>query len=250
MAQSERLIFATLNVRGLRSSQKQAQLRRLLNRKRLAFVAIQETKIESEEETEKALRPFLSQFNVCVSHAKGLSAGCWLFLKKSLPCSALCTSVDEEGRYICCDFLLQRVPWRIINLYAFNDVPKRLELFEKVRNLIDVDRCTVLMGDFNCICEAIDRYNSSGKRDGSGELLFGIVDNAGLIDIGVSNWATAYTRVQGSSHARLDRIYVSSSLLSRKISCSTEAVSFSDHCIVIAQIGENRHKQFRPQWAL
>ncbi|XP_065304441.2 uncharacterized protein [Dermacentor albipictus] len=48
MALSQQLLFATLNVRGLRSLQEQAQLRRLLSRKRLDFVAVQETKITGQ----------------------------------------------------------------------------------------------------------------------------------------------------------------------------------------------------------
>lgn len=250
MAHSERLNFATLNVRGLRSSQKQAQLRRLIARKRLDFVAIQETKIESDEETERALRPFLCDYNVCVSHANGLSAGCWLFLRKSLPRSAITTSVDNEGRYICCDIVLQGVPWRIISLYAFNEVSQRLDFFNNLSGLIASDRCTVLMGDFNCVCDPNDRRNRDSRRDKSGELLSDIVANAGLIDIDTSGHVTAYTRLQGCSCARLDRIYVSSSLISREWSCNTEPVSFSDHCIVIGQMGANRRNQFRPQWAL
>ncbi|XP_037564573.1 zinc finger protein 800 [Dermacentor silvarum] len=54
MALWQQLSFATLNVRGLRSRQKQMQLRRLLSSKRLDFVALQETKTSSDEDTAKA----------------------------------------------------------------------------------------------------------------------------------------------------------------------------------------------------
>lgn len=251
MALTQQLLFATLNVRGLRSLQKQAQLRRLLSRHRLDFVAVQETKIESDDETERALRPFLSEYNVCVSHALGLSAGCFLFLKKSLLCSAFSYHVDAEGRYIYCDFVLQGVPWRIVNLYAFNDAAKRILLFDTVSNLLDCERCIVLMGDFNCVCDPSDRSGINIQRDRSGEVLSNVIENAGLIDIGASGQGScSYTRIQGHSYARLDRIYVSSSLLSRGLSCSTIPVSFSDHCMVIAKIGEKSVTNFRPQWAL
>lgn len=111
MTLTQQLLFATSNVRGLRSLKKQAQLCRILSRHHLDFVAVQETKIESDDETERALRPFLSEYNVCVSHALGLSAGCFLFLKKSLLCSAFIYHVDAECRYVYCDFVLQGVPW-------------------------------------------------------------------------------------------------------------------------------------------
>lgn len=79
------LIFATLNLCGLRSRQKQVQLRLLFRSGRLDFVAVQETKIESELETGRALESFLSNYKVLVTHAVDSDAGCFLLLRKGLP---------------------------------------------------------------------------------------------------------------------------------------------------------------------
>lgn len=245
------LTFATLNLRGLRSRQKQMQLRRLLTGKRFDFVAVQETKLESDDETERALRLFQHDYNICVSHSVGLSAGCLLLLKNNLPYSAFSYEVDTEGRFICCDFVLHGVAWRLVNIYAFNDIGRQAAFFESMAPLLDCDRETVLMGDFNCVCDDNDRVGQSSRRDKSGEVLAEITEIAGLVDIGASHRGScSYTHIQGLSHARRDRISISSTILSRGWSCVTEPVSFSDHCIVIAQLGKNSNVKFRPRWAL
>lgn len=249
VALSHQLIFATVNVCGLRSRQKQVQLRRLLFSRHFDFVAVQETKIDSDEDTEKALKPFLSVFHVFVSHDVGLSAGCLLFLRKSLPYSAVEYNVDSEGRFIQCDFMLYGLPWRLINVYAFNDALRRINLFENITTLLDCDRDVVFMGDFNCVCNRNDRTGPS-RSDRSAEVLSLIVEKAGLIDTGASSSLPSYTHAQGSTHTRLDRIYVSSVLISPEMSCRAEPVSFSDHCIVTTQIGKNTRSNFRPNWAL
>lgn len=65
--------FGTLNVRGLRNKRRQGQLLHLMRGWKLDILAIQETKIQSDEGTAEALAPFQSEYEVCVSHAKGLS---------------------------------------------------------------------------------------------------------------------------------------------------------------------------------
>lgn len=108
------LHFITLNVRGLRSKRKQRQLLRLLNYEHVDIAAVQETKLSSDEDIAEALEPFRDDFEVCVSHAVGFSAGCFLFLRKSLGYPSVSLSVDQEGRLISCDLSLRQSEWRII----------------------------------------------------------------------------------------------------------------------------------------
>ncbi|KAG0435897.1 hypothetical protein HPB47_018256, partial [Ixodes persulcatus] len=61
--------FATLNVRGLASSRKQYQLQRLVEDEQPDFLAVQETKLQTEENIERALRPYLRRYEVAASHA-------------------------------------------------------------------------------------------------------------------------------------------------------------------------------------
>lgn len=51
----------------------------------ISSLAIQETKVESDEATAFLLTPFLHYIEVCVSHANGLPGGLMLFKKKKSP---------------------------------------------------------------------------------------------------------------------------------------------------------------------
>lgn len=110
--------FATLNVRGIAARKKQAQLKRLLLDNCIDVLALQETKLSCDERIEKALEPFLLEYEACVSHAVGTSAGCFLFLKKTLPLTELTFITDEKGRFILCDFCLFGIYYRVICVYA------------------------------------------------------------------------------------------------------------------------------------
>nr|XP_054933534.1 uncharacterized protein LOC129387866 [Dermacentor andersoni] len=75
MASQTSLTLATLNVRGLASRKKQSQLYRLLMEEDLDVLAVQETKVEGEEETANMLRGFAARYHAVVSHAIGRSGG-------------------------------------------------------------------------------------------------------------------------------------------------------------------------------
>lgn len=69
------LRVATLNVRGFGARRRQLQLSRLLLENDIYILAIQETKIESEEQTNVMVEIFRSRYNLCVCHAVGKSGG-------------------------------------------------------------------------------------------------------------------------------------------------------------------------------
>lgn len=116
----EPISFGTLNVRGLNARKKQCQLQRLLNLKKIDLLAVQETKLSTEEDVTRVLQPFLAAYEVCVAHSQGLSGGCFLFLKKCVPIANLTAMTDEQGRLAFCDFTLGRKKWHMVCLYAPN----------------------------------------------------------------------------------------------------------------------------------
>lgn len=95
--------IATLNVRGMASRTKQHQLRRLLLTEQLDIVAVQETKISTDESTAQALEMYLGMYEVCVSHAVRTSEGCFLLLKKSVSLVVVSVVSDFAGRLVYCD---------------------------------------------------------------------------------------------------------------------------------------------------
>lgn len=89
------LRVATLNVRGLAARRRQYQLSRLFLDNDLDVVAVQETKVESEEQTSRMLQPFSARYNVCVCHSVGRSGGCALFLRSSVGIVIVCCCLYE-----------------------------------------------------------------------------------------------------------------------------------------------------------
>lgn len=174
--------FASLNVRGLNSSRKQYQLQRLLAKEKLDILAVQETKMSEDEQVERALRPFLLRYEVCVSQAVGVSAGCFLFLKKTLNISNLSVISHDQGRFIICDFTMSELPWRVICIYAPNKVKERELCFNYLRPYLECDHMVVFFGDFNCVCNASDRSTQRNVNDSSANLLSEIIDEYDMID--------------------------------------------------------------------
>ncbi|KAH9359595.1 hypothetical protein HPB48_016221 [Haemaphysalis longicornis] len=50
----------------------------------LDVVVVQETKVESQDGTDRMVQPFTGRYYVCVSHATGTSAGWAVFLRNSI----------------------------------------------------------------------------------------------------------------------------------------------------------------------
>lgn len=118
MAPQVSFSFATLNVRGLASKKKQSQVYRLLLEENLDVLAVQETKVEGEEETGSMVLKFTSRYFATVSQAIGTSGGCVLFVRK-LPGLVIENVFScSSGRVVWCDIVYCDTEWRIICVYA------------------------------------------------------------------------------------------------------------------------------------
>lgn len=232
--------IATLNARGLGASRKQYQLQRLLLDENLDIVAVQETKLSDDESIARLVKPFLPAHDVCVSHAVGVSAGCLLFLKKSIRLSELSIVSDECGRLVVCDFLMYDVQWCVICIYAPNQVNERLAFFRHVEQYLTNDKMIVLLGDFNCVCKPSDRSNELVRPDKSAQFLSEMTERFDLEDVATvqqKQQAFRFTHFQRSAHAKLDRIYISVELAGSLSNYNVKPVFFSDHCLVAVTIG-------------
>lgn len=115
----------TVNVRALAAKRKQAQLHRLLTERGLDVLAIQETKIDRNEETATMADRFTLRYYACISHAVSSSAGCVLFVEK-LPGLVVETETSyDSGRLVICDILYHAVSFRMICVYAPNRADER-----------------------------------------------------------------------------------------------------------------------------
>lgn len=120
MASATSLTFATLNVRGFAAKRKQSQVHRILTDHNIDLLAIQETKVEGEQDTESIVQRFTSRFYAVVSHAVGTSAGCIVFIKKLPSLEVQAYTSCPSGRCVVVDFAFACSEWRLICVYAPN----------------------------------------------------------------------------------------------------------------------------------
>lgn len=242
-----KITCGTLNVRGLSSPKRQYQLMQFLERfPDLDIIAVQEAKIECENETHRMIEThFMYLYDVVVSHAKLRSGGCLLLIKKSLPFTYVYHATDNEGRVVMLDCKIRNESWRIVSVYAPNDCNECQVFFESILPYMDTSSNLLLLRDFNCVLDDRDRSSQRKVNDQSTAALRAIIDKCGMTDIFENGHRTAfrYTHFQNTSHARLDRIYVS--LLDRKSIQDYKVIPayFSDHCLVVATVGTRTSQQ-------
>lgn len=88
----------------------------------------------------------------------------------------------------------------------------------------------VLLGDFNCVTRLCNRFGSSLIRDLSGDVLNCFAYEYNLSDVGVFPHASVqHSHFQGSSHARLDRVYIFNRLWGALSDYIVRPVLFRDH---------------------
>lgn len=253
MLENAPLKVATLNVRGLGSVKRKFQLKKLLEAKQIDILGIQETKVESEAHTDTMVQPFLEAYHVAVSHAVGTAGGCCIFLKKALIAEVDRVQSSPEGRFVCCDFNYGEHPFRAVCVYAPTKSRQRRVFFEDVVKLVDCDKQVLFFGDLNCVSTPADRANQSAKIDSSALFLEKCTNDLCLEDVATLVTATRaarYTHYQGTSHARLDRIYVSAELTPSCTGYAVDAVAFSDHCLVSVCVGGKKQRQVKFNWDL
>lgn len=244
--------IGTINVRGLGARRRQCQLSRLFLENDVDLIAVQETKVESVEQTEQIISHFRASYNVCVCHAVGTSGGCVLLLRNSMGIVEESVIASDDGRLVVCDFFFSEMYWRVVCVYAPNKENERKVFFESVESFLNTDRNVILLGDFNCVCNAEDRVKARPVRDKSALLLNTLIHEYQLEDVGATlacGQLLEFTHYQNQSHARLDRIYVSMKLVSCCSSYKVHQVSFSDHALVMFTLGRKQTKS-RFSWDL
>lgn len=250
---STRLRAATLNIRGMASRRRQYQVRRLLLESDLDLLAVQETKIDSESGTDSMVETFRDRYSVCVSHAVGNSAGCCLFLRNSVGIEVQSVFSCVSGRYVVADYMFGKKGFRTVCVYAPTKPKPRMKFFEELTKFFVCDRSLIVMGDFNCVFSNYDRSNKNAPGDPSAHFLETKLSENSLHD--VTTFVTAqddvkFTHFQGFSHARLDRIYVSSELASESYNYQVEPQAFSDHCLVSISLGAKVKRKAEFNWDL
>lgn len=222
------LRLVSVNVRGLRSSDKRLNLFNQLLQSRWDIVFLQETYHASPAEADLWLRHGAGpgralQWQSFWSHGSTHSRGAGVLINPGAPFTAQGAAMtDRAGRVVRVDGTLQDEPITLVNVYAPVEPENRADFFLNVLlPMLPTDRPLCIGGDFNCIADLRDQRSSSPSRHRLTGYAGGleVVENSrDLVDA----WrhqhptnSTAFTFVAQQSAARLDRWLISSSLLSR-----------------------------------
>lgn len=126
----------------------------------------------------------------------------------------------------------------IINIYAPSGAEKRTERERFFTNEVTavrppVHRNVILAGDFNAI---IDKRDSTSQNNIS-RALKALISGSDLCDVwDTTQHRNGYTYYSHNAASRIDRIYVTERLYSRKTGVERVAAAFTDHMAVILRL--------------
>ena len=159
---------------------------------------------------------------------------------------------DHEGRILCADITLANTKLRLINIYAPNIASERRLFIKNLETYLITSREIIIGGDWNCIENLLlDKMGGNEDRgtDGAKEL-FQLKTDFHLKDV----YRVKHPKLQqysyrwGAIHVRLDRFYMSDSLLPWVKKIQYTPCTVTDHYYVDFSLNEiirNKH-QFGP----
>lgn len=235
--------IATFNVVSLISFKRKNWLLDLLNNENIDIALLQETKLSSLEDSQNFVRLFGHKFwcfHTLTSARVGSTA---ILIRKNPSLKIVDCELAENGRFCLVDVLVGSELVRFACVYAPNETTDRSDLFTALRAYLCVSGTVFLGGDFNCVLRANDRAGRDGGADASSRVLSAVLRDSDLSDVALGrSWPTKrYTRWQGTSHAHLDRIYVSGDGVTRVSDYTVTPISFSDHGLVTCTVALNTY---------
>ena len=232
------LRFCSLNCRGLGDLQKRDLLLQCLQYNKVDICFLQETHCYSL----KCAKTFNRHFGgkLFWSFGTNRSKGVGIWVRPGLNFEMMSMERDSEGRLIYLVVKINNKKLKLVNVYA-PVIPRERKVFFKSLNRYLQGNCpTILGGDFNCVIDV--NIDKCGGSDLYGELgsenLINVCENHRLFDAFRNlypdkkeySWQNSLNTIS----CRLDRFYLSESLLNNVCSVMHEPVnkSISDHYIV------------------
>ena len=252
---STKLAFATLNCRGLRDYRARSTIFQQLKLESLDIVFLQETHVCDLKDAKKFEKNWGGK--AFWSFGTAHSSGVGILLNKTLNYKIDSFDFDTKGRLLVLDIQIHNATYRLINLYAPNNHAERKAFIRGLARNMVTKRSVILGGDFNFV-----ENLTLDKRGGSTEL--GNVGAKEMVsirnDFHVSDVFRALRKTQkeytwvnstGSIRCRLDRFYVSDSLMPSVEDVSNVPVlsALTDHKLVkMSLVLRNTHKDIGPNF--
>jgi exonuclease III len=229
------MIVASFNVRGLGGSIKKRKVRELIFKNQIDFLAIQETKMESVNDS---LCHSLWGSQDCLwacFPSVGSSGGILSLWRKST--SALLFTFTGEGYVgVCLEWGMERQICFVVNVYAKCDLAAKRRLWEALRNFKRRfgKGLWCILGDFNSVTSGEERRGASQEDAVTLDMreFVGFVESMEVVDLPILGRRFTWFHSSGRAMSRIDRVLVSEEWLEvwRQISLWVLPRDVSDHC--------------------
>ena len=138
----------TMNVRGLRSTEKRQKTFEWINQHKYKIICVQES--HSSVDIEKKWK---SEFggDIIFAHGKSNALGVMIMFKSNLHITMHKVTTDPNGRFVIIDMTLEEKRLTLCNVYGPNNDDSAFfeNLYEQIENITNDNR--IIVGDFNHI---------------------------------------------------------------------------------------------------
>lgn len=250
----DKLRFCSLNCRGLGDWQKRDLIKQSLKVNQFDVCFLQETHCYSINCAKNFNRQFGGKMFWSFGSSRSKGVGIWF--RPGLNFETINIDRDSEGRLLYLLVKINNETVKMLNVYAPVIPRERKQFFNSLDPYLQGKCPTILGGDFNCVidvcldkCGGSDLYGNLASNN-----LVHVCENHHMLDAFRTlyplkqeySWKNSSTSI----FCRLDRFYISESLLSRVLSATHEPISqtVSDHYIVQMDItlGENSSEEMGP----
>ena len=164
------------------------------------------------------------------------SCGVGILLNKNLSFKLVSQARDTDGSSLCLDINLADRKYRLINVYMHNDAANRKHFINDLEGYLITPREIILGREFNFVENIeLDKMEGNLQRGSGGAANMVLLkDDFFLVDAFRRKFPKRkeYTWHQGPIHVRLDRFYISDTLLKWVDKIHHTPCSVSDHYIV------------------
>ncbi|KAG2127161.1 Endonuclease/exonuclease/phosphatase, partial [Suillus bovinus] len=220
----------------------------LVRLNQIDIIGLQETKLNHKDEEEINLEnPKIIFINNPTDNNNTTAGTAFVINKDKVQNKTWTHTIVIPGRLSVLNFKnTESQQFKIINLYSPNDQTPKKAFYEEVLRYISSQQWTnpILIGDFNMVEKAIDRYPEHPDDNGLTKIVNQIINKLELID----GWRDKYTETKDYTFtkrtplatARLDCIYVQKQILETTEQWKIdESCNLSDHRLVLVTITQS-----------
>jgi exonuclease III len=243
----------SLNCNGLREPQRVAFLKHKIENLRPDILFLQETHVDSMVLANSIESKLDGKIYWSLTNNRG--KGVAIYINKSLDCRIENFRFDSFGRYVYLDAFFENHAFRLVNVYTPTNPKERKEFFNNLYPTIICARPIILGGDFNCVSNlALDKQGGNINRGKEGwQELSTLIQDFDLVDAyrSIHPIDKEYTWSRQNVSCRLDRFYVSKTLLYALKDVRHVLCSNSDHKFVTLTFSAFNHINLgKPYWKI